>query len=112
MQMEVDIMKRVRGHPHVVNLYQYLEDKGSIYLAMEWCRGGDLMKYVYNYKHFSEKVNDNEWGLGLACPLPLLVGVDPPNVTLLSVTRRQQHYLHKCWWVSSTCMNKASCTAT
>lgn len=33
-----------------------MEDKANVYLVMEWCKGGDLMKYVYKCKHFSEKV--------------------------------------------------------
>ena len=89
MRLEVDIMKRLSGHRHVVRavlqvmvlqvmvwramrcvgvrvvlilgtcqvtLVDHLEDKANVYLVMEWCKGGDLMKYVYKCKHFSEKV--------------------------------------------------------
>lgn len=54
--LEAKIMTRLKGHPHVVNIEHYLEDKANMYFVMEWCKGGDLMKYVYKCKHFSEKV--------------------------------------------------------
>uniref|UniRef100_A0A7S1C984 Calmodulin n=1 Tax=Bicosoecida sp. CB-2014 TaxID=1486930 RepID=A0A7S1C984_9STRA len=54
--LEAKIMTKVAGHPHVVGMDAYLEDKANVYFVLEWCRGGDLMKYVYKCKHFSEKV--------------------------------------------------------
>lgn len=32
------------------------DDVGTAWLVVEWCKGGDLMKYVLQCKHFSEKV--------------------------------------------------------
>lgn len=56
VRLEVDILKRLSGHEHMVTLHDHVEDKANVYLVMEWCKGGDLMKYVYKCKHFSEKV--------------------------------------------------------
>jgi len=54
--LEGDIMNRVRGHRNVVNLEDIVEDETCVHLVMEYCRGGDLMKYVVRCSHFSEKV--------------------------------------------------------
>jgi calcium-dependent protein kinase len=54
--LEADIMNRVRGDQHVVNLVDIVEDPQNVYIVMEYCRGGDLMKYVVRCSHFSEKV--------------------------------------------------------
>lgn len=54
--LEGDIMNRVRGHRNVVNIEDMVEDDTCVHLVMEYCQGGDLMKYVVRCSHFSEKV--------------------------------------------------------
>lgn len=53
---EADIMNRVRGHENVVNMVDLLEDERNVFIVMDYCSGGDLMKYVIRCSHFSEKV--------------------------------------------------------
>jgi serine/threonine protein kinase len=56
VQAEAAIMKRVRGHEHVVAILDHLFDGETVYIAMEYCGGGDLMKFVQSCRHFSERV--------------------------------------------------------
>jgi len=36
----------VLDHPHIVKLYEYFEDRESIYLVMDYCAGGDLNNLI------------------------------------------------------------------
>ena len=38
---EITILKKVR-HPHVVQLYEMIENNDYLYLIMEYCSGGEL----------------------------------------------------------------------
>jgi calcium-dependent protein kinase len=53
---EAECLHRARGHEHVVELVDLLEDSTCVYLVMEYCSGGDLMKYVRRSRQFTEKV--------------------------------------------------------
>lgn len=53
---EASMLKRVKGHPHVVEILDHVQVDGNVYIVMEHCSGGDLMKYVLQCEHFSEKV--------------------------------------------------------
>ncbi|AQL07732.1 Serine/threonine-protein kinase ATG1c [Zea mays] len=52
---EVDILRRIR-HDNVIALHESIKDHGSIYLILEYCRGGDLHAYLQRHKRVSEKV--------------------------------------------------------
>uniref|UniRef100_A0A0D9VSC9 Protein kinase domain-containing protein n=1 Tax=Leersia perrieri TaxID=77586 RepID=A0A0D9VSC9_9ORYZ len=52
---EVDILRRIR-HPNVIALHESIRDGGTIYLVLEYCRGGDLHSYLQKHKRVSETV--------------------------------------------------------
>ncbi|KAJ3283910.1 hypothetical protein HDU79_008654 [Rhizoclosmatium sp. JEL0117] len=41
-QREVEILKKVHGHPNVIQLLDYWEGKSNVYQTFELCSGGDL----------------------------------------------------------------------
>ncbi|XP_077980116.1 testis-specific serine/threonine-protein kinase 4-like [Glandiceps talaboti] len=43
---EVEMMKKVRGHPYIVALYDVIESESNIYVVMEYARHGDLLDYI------------------------------------------------------------------
>jgi len=45
VRREVDILRRL-DHPHIVRLYEAVEDESTIYLVLEMCEGGDLLERV------------------------------------------------------------------
>jgi serine/threonine protein kinase len=42
---EVDLMKQL-DHPNILKLYDVVKTNGNIYLILEYCKGGDLSKYI------------------------------------------------------------------
>ncbi|KAI3917561.1 hypothetical protein MKW98_021323 [Papaver atlanticum] len=46
VKLEVDIMKRLSGHPNIVNLKEVYEDANYVRLVMELCTGGDLYDFI------------------------------------------------------------------
>lgn len=52
---EVDILKKVRDHPNVLNLYQTYENDESFYIITEYCSGGDLFGRIVDEGHCSEQ---------------------------------------------------------
>eukprot|EP00897_Mesotaenium_endlicherianum_P008281 jgi/Mesen1/7481/ME000039S06700 len=51
---EIKLMKRLKGHPNVVELHGVYEDEESLYLVMELCEGGELYREVIRRKHYQE----------------------------------------------------------
>ena len=49
IENEVIILKKLR-HPNIVGLYDIKADEEYIYLIMEYCNGGSLLKALDNYK--------------------------------------------------------------
>lgn len=45
VRREVDILRRL-DHPHIVRMYEALEDESTIYIVLEICEGGDLLERV------------------------------------------------------------------
>ncbi|CAE8605152.1 unnamed protein product, partial [Polarella glacialis] len=33
-------------HPHIVKMYECFEERGSLWIALELCRGGELYEYI------------------------------------------------------------------
>jgi hypothetical protein len=60
MLREVEIMKRVAGHPNLVNIFTHYEDKDRFVIVLELATGGDVMgrieKMLERGEHFSERV--------------------------------------------------------
>ena len=53
---EARILHRVRNCEYVVRLMDYCVDNSHVYIGMEHCGGGDLMKFVLQCRNFSERV--------------------------------------------------------
>jgi len=54
VKSEVEILKTVGNHPHVVNLIDTFDDENHYYLIMEFCTGGDLFNTIIDQGQFSE----------------------------------------------------------
>lgn len=51
---EIDILRKVGQHKHVVSLVDTFEDESEFYLIMEMCSGGDLFSKIVGDGKFSE----------------------------------------------------------
>ena len=51
---EITILKKVR-HPHVVQLYEMIENNDYLYLIMEYCSGGELFQHIVKNRNLQEK---------------------------------------------------------
>ena len=56
MVQEVEMMERVTGHPHVVEMYDYFEDRAGFWIVVELCTGGELMERIVQTSSFSERL--------------------------------------------------------
>ncbi|WOK95565.1 serine/threonine-protein kinase ATG1c isoform X1 [Canna indica] len=52
---EVFILRRI-NHPNIIALYDFIQTSGSIYLVLEYCRGGDLSVYIQNHDRVPEAI--------------------------------------------------------
>ncbi len=52
---EIEILSKFK-HPNVVELYEVLNSKRSLYIIMDYCKDGDLKKYLKEKK----KINEGE----------------------------------------------------
>jgi len=52
-RLEVEIMMRL-NHPSILRLFDYFEDKKSIYLVLELCSGGELFDRIIEKKYYNE----------------------------------------------------------
>lgn len=50
---EITILKKVR-HPHVVQLYEMIENNDYLYLIMEYCSGGELFQHIVKNRRLKE----------------------------------------------------------
>ncbi|CAD8164108.1 unnamed protein product [Paramecium pentaurelia] len=55
VQREIMILRKV-NHPNVIKLYEILESEQSVYLVMEYVRGGELYDYIIKKKYLPEHV--------------------------------------------------------
>ncbi|KAF6776901.1 hypothetical protein AHF37_04187 [Paragonimus kellicotti] len=52
---EVSILRRVYGHPNVIELHDVFEGDAYIFLVFEVCQGGELFDYLTHNVTLSEK---------------------------------------------------------
>ena len=53
-RLEVEIMFRL-NHPSIIRLFDFFEDKKSIYLVLELCSGGELFDRIVEKKSYDEE---------------------------------------------------------
>jgi len=56
MRSEIAAMKRL-DHPNIVRIYETIEDKTQVFLLMELCNGGDLLKRIRIHGHLTEQTS-------------------------------------------------------
>lgn len=52
---EIDILKEVAGHPHIIELRDVFESTTFIFLVLELCKNGELFDYLTSVVALSEK---------------------------------------------------------
>jgi len=52
---EISILRRVAGHPYIIELHDVLESETFIFLVFELCRNGELFDYLTSVVTLSEK---------------------------------------------------------
>ena len=50
---EISILKKLR-HKNIIQLYEVMESKKSLYIVMEYCEGGELFDYIVKKKQIPE----------------------------------------------------------
>jgi len=56
LKLEVNILRKVGGHPHIVRLYDVFDTPKDLYLVMELVTGGELFDHLVSKGPYSEKV--------------------------------------------------------
>lgn len=56
MRSEIAAMKRL-DHPNIVRIYETIEDETQVFLLMELCNGGDLLKHIRIEGHLTEQAS-------------------------------------------------------
>ncbi|KAL3614983.1 Calcium-dependent protein kinase 15 [Castilleja foliolosa] len=59
MKREVHIMQHLSGQPNIVEFKGAYEDRLSVHLVMEICRGGELFDSIIAQGHYSEKATSD-----------------------------------------------------
>eukprot|EP00123_Amoebidium_parasiticum_P022814 comp9569_c0_seq1/m.4586 comp9569_c0_seq1/g.4586 ORF comp9569_c0_seq1/g.4586 comp9569_c0_seq1/m.4586 type:complete len:288 (-) comp9569_c0_seq1:327-1190(-) len=65
---EIAALERTRGHPHIVQLYEVLEDRDHVYLVMEYCAEGNLHDFLVRHGAVPEALS-RVWFLQLLTAL-------------------------------------------
>jgi len=55
LMQEVSILKRLNGHPNIIQLYEVIETTAHLVLVMEFAAGGDLLRYVRQRRKLTEE---------------------------------------------------------
>lgn len=55
VELEIEIMTKLLGHPNVVDLKAVYEEEGFVHLVMELCAGGELFHRLEKLGRFSEE---------------------------------------------------------
>lgn len=56
LMQEVSILRRLNGHPNMIQLFEVIETSTHIVLVMEFAAGGDLLRYVRQRRRLGEDV--------------------------------------------------------
>ena len=59
-QNEIDFMKGLRYHPHLVCMLGYVYDSSSPWLLLELCKNGDLLHFVRARKNQTDLANETQ----------------------------------------------------
>ena len=54
LQQEIEVLQQL-SHPHILNVFEVLEDGENIYIANELCEGGELFDRLIQVKKFNEE---------------------------------------------------------
>ena len=46
LHAQIEIMRLLKGHPHVVAIEEVFEDAAAVHIVMELCTGGDLTDHI------------------------------------------------------------------
>jgi len=46
--MEINLLYKVNNHPNIMKIHTHFSDKKNIYLILEFCSGGSLLKKLYS----------------------------------------------------------------
>lgn len=46
---EIEIMKKIGKHPHILRLYQVMQTDKYLFLVTEYCQGGEIFDYLVNH---------------------------------------------------------------
>ncbi|KAL2923641.1 Calcium-dependent protein kinase 7 [Bienertia sinuspersici] len=55
VRREVEIMRHMPKHPHIVTLKDTFEDDHAVHLVMELCEGGELFDRIVSRGHYTER---------------------------------------------------------
>lgn len=55
VRREVEIMKHLPKHPHIVSLKDTYEDEDAVHIVMELCEGGELFDRIVARGHYTER---------------------------------------------------------
>lgn len=50
---EIKVMRKIRGHPYIIQLYEVYETGSNVYLVMELLKGGNLQSKIQKKKKLS-----------------------------------------------------------
>jgi serine/threonine-protein kinase SIK3 len=60
IRREIEIMKKIGKHPHILRLYQVMQTEKYLFLVTEYCQGGEIFDYLVNSGNFiSKKIFDS-----------------------------------------------------
>ncbi|XP_047338381.1 calcium-dependent protein kinase 26-like [Impatiens glandulifera] len=54
VKLEIEIMRKLAGHPNVVDLKAVYEEENYVHLVMELCAGGELFHQIEKHGRFTE----------------------------------------------------------
>lgn len=101
---EAALMKRVAGHSSVISITDHVQDDAFVYIVMEHCAGGDLMKYILNCHRFV--------GTPLAPSRPFRSTQTPPARCAVFQSRWLRFSFGRCCWACHTATSVAWRTET
>ena len=55
MLTEVELFAKVKGHPNVIEMFEWMEDRKGFWIVSELATGGELMERIIKSPQFSEK---------------------------------------------------------